>query len=322
MKKKDSNWVLPIFVSLLIIIGLILGLVFGLKKEDYRHYPKIAVATMTKEPVNFDIWLDYFLKNLKINKIYLRIENTYSLKSLITKYQNKYPGKIDAYFIDNVDNKNTYDNQQDRQNKFIDKIKSDAKSNNIDFILHVDDDELFWVNPKYKHIQDFFYTLDDNVENVHFTNIEAIYPDKAQTCFSTSKFYNCSRGGDCKSYANGKSAGNFSSHGYRLRLHGPHNFSGKTLNVSEDDALVLHFESCNFGKWWQKFKNLSNIDKKTYNNIPFDFYKKSINLIRDCKKDENSCQLEAKKYWRKNKVDPYYKSKSRGLMQIDRHLRR
>ena len=321
MKKRKDNWIIPVIILLLLIIGLILGLIFGLSKgEDYRHYPKVAIATMTKEPVNFDIWLDYFLENVKADKIYLRIENTPNVKPLISEYQNRYPGKIDADFVDNVDNKNTYDNQQDRQNRFIDKIKSDAKANKIDFIVHLDDDELFWVNSKkYKHIQDFFYKLDDNVENVHFTNIEAVYPDNAQTCFSTSKFYNCNRGGDCKSYANGKSAGNFSSHAYRLRLNGPHFFSGKNENISEDDALVLHFESCNFGKWWQKFKNLSNIDKKTFNKIPFDFYKKSIKLIKNCNKDENTCKLEAKNYWRKNKIDPYYKSNN--LMEITRHLK-
>lgn len=299
---------------IIILCILFLGYILFHSSENYHKYPKVAIATMTKQPVDFSVWLDYHLNQLNVNHIFLRVENTPELEKLLSTYDSN---RVTYVMENGVNNKNTYDNQQDRQNKFLQDCIKTCKQKGIDFLLHIDDDELFMISSQYKHIQDFFYTIPENIDNIHFINVEAVYPnDQMSSCFSTNKFINCSKGG-CKSYANGKSAGLVTN---RLRPRGPHYFNGKSKNISINHACVLHFESCNFDKWYQKFSNLSNLDDKVYNNIPFNYYKNSIDFIKNCfnKKNKQSCKIDAKNYWKENKIDPYH-SKS-NLITIDRHI--
>lgn len=273
-------------------------------KEPYYKYPKVAVVTMTRNPLYFDFWLNYYFNHLKIDKLYLRVENTPTLH--IPSHYN-----VEVEFANNVNNRNTYADQQTRQDRFVQKAINQAKKEGMDFILHIDDDELFMLHSRFKHIQDFFYTLPDDSENIKFRNLEAVYPEDG-ICFTTTRFVECGKG-NCKSYVNGKSAGQVT---YRLKPKGPHSFKGKTMKVPIEDACILHFESCDFERWYSKFKNMSNIDNKTYNSIPFTYYKQSIDFIKNCKGE--NCKIKARDFWKKHKVDPYHSSKK--LKEFRRHV--
>jgi hypothetical protein len=65
-----------------------------------------------------------------------------------------------------------------------------------------------------------------------------------------------------------------------VTLMGPHHFGfkgeiqGKSVyEIPFKDLHVLHFDSCSFGAWVEKFKHLS---KKKQENIPFGYYNESI----------------------------------------------
>lgn len=257
--------------------------------------PKIALITMSKNPEDFDIWLNYHLNVIKFDHIFLRIENTPNLKHII----NKYPNVSTMYINDNIDNRNSYYDQMNRQHEFIDTSIKNCLTKNIDYIVHIDDDELFMLSNKYTNIQHLFKTIDSKYECIHFNNVEAIFPNNKKNCFDTTKFLNCSHG-KCKSYANGKSSGKVSQ---TLKPLGVHLFHGATYNVNINEAVILHFDSCSYNKWFDKFTNLSNINNDKFNNIPFPFYKNSIKLLqKNIKYNDN----ESKKLYESYKIEPYY----------------
>ena len=149
---------------------LIITISFCLTYYSYEKFTtkrmKVAIAIMTMKPVNFEVWLKYHLKYLKFDHIYIRVEDTPELKDII----NKYPDKITAKFVSKQNNKNSYFNQMSRQDILINDSIQDCKKRNIKYLLHIDDDELFFINKKYKRSSDFFESLDNSYDQVHFTN--------------------------------------------------------------------------------------------------------------------------------------------------------
>ena len=282
------------FIPLLIII-ISCYLSFYTYEKFTADRMKVAIAIMTMKPANFEVWLKYHIKYLKFDHIYIRVEDTPELKTII----DKYPDKITAKFYSKQDNKNSYFNQMSRQDMLINDSIEDCKKRNIKYLLHIDDDELFFINKKFKRASDFFESLDGTYDQAHFTNFEAVFPNEKNTCFSTNKFKNCKTDG-CLSYANGKSAGKISDN---LKAKGPHYFHGTVKNIPTDDAIVLHFDSCTYSKWYHKFNNLKNITDKKFNEIPFNFYKKSIKYLRKSAKSEDKLGY---KFWKENKIDPFY----------------
>lgn len=278
-------------------------------REEYSgevEGTKVALATMTKNPVDFEVWLRYHLD--KFSHIFLRVEDTPHLKHVIDKVDHR--GKLTVEYVDGVDNKDSYYTQQDRQEQFVNKCAQMALQMGIDFILHIDDDELFLLRNNHRNISSLISKLKipSHISNLSFRNVEAVYPKDKGSCFASTKFIDCVKG-DCKSYGNGKSMGKVSNN---LKVYDPHLFKGPSLDVPIEEAVVLHFDSCTYERWYSKFKNLSNISDKKMNDIPFDFYKESIRSLKKC---EDDCEKVGRDLFHKYKVEPYYKEK--GLLNLD-----
>lgn len=275
---------------------------------------KIGIALMVKNPSNFDIWLKYHIKYLKFSHIYLRIEDTPGLKLILEKYGSKI---TEEYVNTKNSNKEIYKNQyfslMERQKKFFTKMIKKARKDKIDYLLHIDDDELFFVSDKFKDAIKFFKYVKNknpNASQIHFKNYEAIFKKNKKSCFDTDKFIKCkkrksnSKEPGCKSYINGKSAGRITDNS--LVFKGPHVIKGdgERFNVNEKNAKILHYDSCSYNKWYDKFKNLSiKMDDDKKKKIPFVFYKKSLEKLKKCGED---CKKDTYKFWEEIKVDPYY----------------
>jgi hypothetical protein len=303
-------------LALIVIMIVSVGLIYFNKKNNFSKtksrtvaapgvaVPRVAIVTMTKKPIDLQIWIDHHLNKLKVDKIYLRVEESPEVEGIVEKFNKQ--GKINVEYDNRkIDNSDSYYIQMDRQKMFVNKIKEECRKNKIEYLLHIDDDELFYIDKnKYNVIQDFFKSihgkvLENNLSNIHFENIEAVFQKNKKHCFDTDKFLDCRIRGNCKSYCNGKSATNVNLSG---EFFGPHNFSGKVLNIERNDACVLHFDSACFEKWYQKFENLSHLtSQEKLDSIPFKFYKNSIKLIQ-----EGANKEICEKYWKNMKVDPYY----------------
>ena len=244
------------------------------KNDDINMNSRIAIVSLVKNPIDFPLWLKYYRK-LGIKKFYIRLEDSPSWEEYIKN--NKIIDDIELE-IGNSSDSNNYTTLIERQKEFVNKIITKINNNNVDninWLLHLDSDEILYGDIK------IFDEIPNNKYVVKIQNAEALYDDKNNyTCFSSRNFLKCSEGAPCKSYINGKSGGKIGTNG--LYLDGPHLFGiiGATnndyiLNIPFDKLCVLHFESCTFGQWAEKFYHLSKNDKQ---DNPFEYYKLSTNV--------------------------------------------
>jgi len=121
-------------------------------------------------------------------------------------------------------------------------------------------------------------------------NVEAV-PDHETSDFTTiSRF--CVDDDRFLCYVNGKSAGRVGS----AEACGCHRFSGDEWGIPHESAMVLHFESCPYSRWRDKFMHYASLQKKI-SGIPFPFYVDAIHVCRQHGGDE--AKLRA--FWRRRK---------------------
>lgn len=169
---------------------------------------------------------------------------------------------------------NNYETLQQRQVAFVNSCFQKAHELNIEWIFHIDSDELLEGSLL------FFDTLQSDIQTLKFQNVEAVFDEKNTTCFSATTFLHCNKGAQCRAYANGKAAGRVVP---GVQLAGPHDFSYNGLidgphkkDIEFETLHILHYESCSFGSWAEKFKHLSSQNKS---DIPFSYYSESIDTI-------------------------------------------
>ena len=250
---------------IIIALALVIFLCWYFKKRGCR----VGIVLLTKDPVEFNVWLDYH-KRIGISKIYARLEDTQ--KTIIPK---KHESFVDVELAAGVDLSNNYTTLQHRQREFVNKMLARAKKDGINYLIHMDDDELFYIDKQFENVEALFSTFPRYCNDIHFENMEARYVP-GNSGFNTDLFRRCRLGG-CHSYANGKSAAKC---GGGVKFLGPHRFSGPSYQVPYTAACVLHFESGNFNRWILKFEMLSKMDEKTNKSIPFPFYHESLEAIK------------------------------------------
>ena len=282
---------------------------------------KISIASMVTKHPDFDLWLEYHLNTLRIDHIFLRVEDSPEYKKFIDKYE----GRITATYHtkNDIDMKHNYLTIMDRQKELVNTSLDKARNLGMDVLFHTDADELIYVKSENKEKAHFKIReyLKEAIKNnsdlgcIHFKNFEAVFPNNREKCFNTNKFIDCKKG-KCLSYANGKSCG-IVNNGARFR--GPHYFTGKVYNMPDDKMAVLHFDSCTYNQWFTKFNLLKDTNEEKMKKIPFPFYKNSIRKLKDCHKSKTinkykndnditqKCTTNLNKYFKEQKIEPYYK---------------
>jgi hypothetical protein len=303
-----------IFISILLMLFTLLSIKKNPEIENFENQSRVAIVSMVTVQPDFEFWLDYHINKLGIDHIFLRVEEADYYKEYIAKY----PGKVTATYHkkNEIDTKHNYLTIMDRQKDMVNKACEDAKEMGIDYLFHCDADELVHVvsNNQYSLRDNLRRYLDDIKNNdselgcIHFKNFEAVFPKVSEKCFATNKFIDCKKG-KCLSYANGKSCG-LVQRGAKFK--GPHYFSGKNYNMSDDKIVILHYDSCTYKQWHTKFNLLKDTDEEKMKKIPFPFYKNSIRKLKKCSGEtDKPCKGDLKDYFKEQKIDPYYKYGSR-----------
>lgn len=242
----------------------------------------VAICSMVRKPFNFETWIDYHI-SLGIDYIFLRVEDTPELAETIKSYPN-----IIAEFTDQHNKKNNYLRQMDRQVDFIISIKDKLIELDIKWIIHIDSDELFCSNNL-----NFIKNVKNDINVLHFINYEAVYTnDNLENPFLQTNLFRDNK--NTLAYCNGKSAARVTKNMTPVLSH---TFKGKMIRIPPSVAVILHYESPTFEKWYEKFKVASNIDIEIKDKIPFEFYKKSLELVELNNLDE------ARDYYNKMKVN-------------------
>ncbi len=241
----------------------------------------IGLFCMVRKPFNLKTWIDYHL-SIGIDFIFLRVEDTPELKELLDQYSN-----IIVEWVDDSSKYNNYWTLIDRQKNYFDSLINKFNKYSLDWVFHVDSDELICVN----NIKSLLSEIPSKYSVVHLYNYEAVYDrdDLENPFLQTNKF----KVKKFLSYVNGKCAARVKD----IEWLGPHRFSGQMTSVSVNKAVILHFESPTFDIWYEKFKNSSNNDKIKESEIPMGFYRDSIRIVR-----ENNIQI-ARDFYNNKKIN-------------------
>jgi hypothetical protein len=266
----------------------------------------IALCSLVRKPFNFDTWIEYH-KSIGVSKFLLSVEDTPDIKESIDKYGDL----IEAEYISMDSKDKFYDRNywtlMDRQKIFVTKSIQRCKELSADWLIHIDTDELLWCGDS---IFDLLNSISKDVDYITVKNYEAVYTsdDLENPFLQTNTFISS----DMTAYDSGKSIGRISS---KLEFRGAHAFTGQHQNIETKRAVVLHFESATFEKWFEKFNNITNsynfsdtqgmeeymIDdmKNEIKEVPITFYRDSSRLVRIG--DIEKCR----EYYNKMKVSRY-----------------
>ena len=250
-------------------------------KEEYEEYSldvmelfeeepqppqcKVAIACLMRKPIDLPMWFKHHRK-LGVSHFFIRLEDSPGWDDYLSTQNDV------IYEVASSDkNGNNYETLIYRQIDFVNKCLSESRRLGIDWVFHIDADELLHGSLKYLDI------LDPKYKCVRLENAEAVFRENEESCFSAVKFLRCSKKAPCRSYINGKGGGRVEN---GVVLAGPHHFSYKNKIEGENiyqtpfqTLHVLHFDSCSFGAWAEKFKHLS---AKKKDNMPFKYYHESI----------------------------------------------
>jgi hypothetical protein len=228
-----------------------------------------------------------------------------------------------------------YTTLQARQLAAMTKAKAECKEMGIDWLFHIDDDELLYA-PLQRPIGEILASVPQGFDQAYIPNVEAIYKGpEVKNCFTETNMVNTNRY-TFVSYANGKAAVRVADDDAVPA--GPHQWrtsQGLEVSAIHLDAetfgsplLLLHFESCPFVRWEDKFWELGNTSPTKRDGIPFKFYKQSIARMQRCrtrieagesfleKKDEECSQTAMKDLWSRWKTARNPAIKAQDLLPI------
>ncbi len=258
-----------IFALILIAIIVVSSISFttqkdGFEQRDHEKQNKKAIALLMRKPEDLPLWIKHH-RELGISKFYIRMEDTPGWDEFLK-------AQPDVEFeLAESDKANNYNTLQTRQLDFVNKTIKKAQQDGIAWLFHIDADEL---------LEGDLATLDTlspDIKTITMQNVEAVYDGTEKTCFDARRFKRCAEKNICRSYGNGKSAGRIEP---GVSLKGPHNFgyngdhNKNTIRIEFKDLHVLHFDSCSFGAWAEKFQHLSK-GSTNKDTTPFPYYEES-----------------------------------------------
>lgn len=224
------------------------------EEEPRPPRSKVAIALLMRRPVDLPIWFKHHRK-LGVTHFFIRLEDSPGWEDYLAS-QNDVTFELSS----SDKSGNNYETLMYRQLEFVNKSLTNAQSMGIDWLFHIDSDEL---------IHGSLSILDGISEKykcVRIENAEAVFNENDSTCFSAVKFLKCGARAPCRSYINGKGGGRAEE---GVQLQGPHHFGfngqiqGESVyEVPFSKLHVLHFDSCSFGAWAEKFKHLSKEKKR------------------------------------------------------------
>lgn len=253
----------------------------------------VAIVCMTRCPNHLIQWIEYHL-GIGFSRIYLRLEGERILEMGMPLQQYREVIVLEQEVA-------PMGAQMARQEFLVEEAIKRAKEESVDYLLHIDDDELFHG----KHmagLQGLVREMEDvqggEWDFMIFDNVEAIYPheisDQSKTCFDKTTWFHDCYDSPCRGYGNGKSMTKID-----IEDPGPlgvHFFRGRSVRVPKTLGMILHYESCDFDLWMIKFKTLKE-------STDFPFYENSKEAIHHharCKAHPSQCDAQLYAFYKRH----------------------
>jgi ERCC4-related helicase len=161
MKFRFSFLIFFSFLFVIFTISLFLRYKFS-HKESFVIQPNIGIVSMMKNPKNIETWLEIH-RNLGIKRFYIRLEDTPELVEFLKSQSDV---KTDISQSTGV---NEYVEIQNRQAKMVDKALQDGRNDGIDWLIHIDSDEILKGN------LEEIANLPETTRTFWMQNYEALY---------------------------------------------------------------------------------------------------------------------------------------------------
>ena len=245
----------------------------------------VGIASLQRQPLELDSWIRYH-RDVGVSHFYIWFEDcpehlplVYGLgKTLgVTVYAELGP------LVDRSSEDNYFD-LMTRQSSFVNRMIKKARIDSVDWLFHIDDDELVYVHDGRK-AGSVFANVPQSFDTVHFSNWEGFAPKTIRGSWYTDsgvKYLPASCAHSFSAYSNGKSATRTRP---SQRFHGPHHFTGREYNCSENVAVVLHHDGLPMSstdmppQLWLR-KNKLRITSNLA-NIPFASTHDAVNALLD-----------------------------------------
>lgn len=253
-----------------------------LSSDQPRPYAglRVAITLMTRKPHQFEWWLRYHI-SLGICHVFVHVEDTLDLLPMLAS-----PEFAPYVTVTHVSEHNPLQSSQngnyytlmERQEAQVLRSLEECPRHGIDWLFHIDDDELLHLEVPFAQLVE---EAGPSVSCIVLQNVEAIPQKLGVDCVFAEIELFCLDIHSLLAYANGKSAGRC---GFCTWL-GPHRYTGRCVIVDAKKAALLHFESCTYEMWRNKFSKHRHMEEKKkvdIDKIPFPFYRDSIRLFQVC----------------------------------------
>jgi len=296
---------------ILLIFIVCLILIISSFNEKFTDI-KVGIVTTVKNPHHINDWIKYHLK-VGFVKLYIVLddenENISYDDERVKIIKNDKKWRDNLIIADHLQElSDQYDTEvMSRQIINFNTIRELSKKDKIDWLLHIDADELF-------------YTEDTPLETIFNNKYDTIKFDNYEMIPTSDNYSNCFKEGmmfktdktTYLAYTNGKSAVKVNS---TAEIIGVHGFLGG-LYYESDIGKILHYPSCNFNEYITKYKILGNFSDKWWNkvSIPIKFHLESRDIIQSCKLNENECIDKIRQYYNDKNT---YKTDMNGVIKIE-----
>mmetsp|Transcript_615 Transcript_615/g.1735 ORF Transcript_615/g.1735 Transcript_615/m.1735 type:complete len:512 (-) Transcript_615:101-1636(-) len=257
---------------------------------------KVAIVLLTRHAADLKTWLRYHLDYMGVDRVFMEVEDSPELSATLAAAPPAWRSKITTWWATpppkGQDRRpaDDYETLQKRQVAAMTAAKRQCEVEGIDWLLHIDDDELLYT-PQHRPLGSVLAAMPIEFNQAYIPNVEAVYPSAdTESCFKDAVEFNVNRY-KFAAYANGKAAVRVAD--TQAHPAGPHQW--RDANNEEPPSIhldaepfgpplmVVHFESCPFARWEDKFYELGNTDEEKVSHIPFPFYRESIEKMQQCR---------------------------------------
>lgn len=189
-----------------------------------------GLALLTRKPMHFEWWLHYHMA-LGVSHFFIHVEDTPELLHLLQR--EPYRSRVTVSEKgDNSSFKDNYWTLQDRQRFHVNQSLARCREMGIEWLFHVDDDELIWLDKPFREI---VAAAPRGVTNITFTNLEAI-PTTIEPVNYFEHIHSFTKK-RMLAYVNGKPVGRTLS---SVKLDGPHRFSARACACQQCACPAVH----------------------------------------------------------------------------------
>jgi len=272
------------------------------------------MVLLTRHAPDLKTWIDYHLYYMEVTHIFIDVEDTPDFdrvwRSLSTADQDRITVWKSSVSLLDPRPLNNYEMLQQRQMSSMKRAQAASREMNINWLVHIDDDELLYSH-QHRKIGEILASVPVEFDQVIFPNFEAAFRSlDTKDCFKEAREMIVERR-SFVGYTNGKSALRITqkdaapdfAHGWNQTW--PISI---WYLVGLSPLSLLHFESCSYDRWQEKFWWLGNTSPKEVDKIPFKYYRESISRMSKCNTrreagetfedpDDECSQVLLKKLW-------------------------